>query len=116
MSIQTHHGAGSPDRVDERRVMPYLVATGDGAILVLAIGGVNGRANLRNGMRSRGHSRFIAWPLPPEDIQPAYGAPFEIIEERLCDEQPLRVLDYDGARVFRTVWLSRLEPPELFDA
>jgi hypothetical protein len=71
----------------------------------------DGEIQLKQGLRRRGHGKFIAWPVPYDRVQRAYGIVFDTIASNLSNQQPLRVLDFDGRRVFETVSVSRLRSP-----
>jgi hypothetical protein len=81
----------------------------NGPILVVVSRTGDTANGLREGMRRRGHSKFIAWPLTANEVRHLYGEPFELVAASLSDEQPLRVLDFDGVRVFKNISLNRLD-------
>jgi hypothetical protein len=59
----------------------------------------------------KGINKFIAYEVPVEDVKKMYGKHFEVVMNDLHQEDDLRVLDYDGHRIFRNFSLSSLGPP-----
>lgn len=55
--------------------------------------------------------KFIAYEVAVEEIKKKYGKHFEVIMKDLHQTDDLRVLDYDGHRVFRNFTLSKLGQP-----
>lgn len=94
-----------------RRAQPFLVLTYAGPMLVLAADGSTSESDLREGLRRRGHDKYIAWRLPADEVQRLYGQPFDLLSSTLSPNHPARVLDFDGARIFHNVSLARLGPP-----
>jgi len=111
LNSKAHHTPIALRGIDDHLPALYMVMTERGPFLVLVLGGDTAETILRNEMRRRGHPKFFAWPLPPDDIRNAYGASFEIIEDGLCRELPLRVLDFDGTRVFENTSFAHLGHP-----
>ncbi|HSN55651.1 MAG TPA: hypothetical protein VLT32_13315 [Candidatus Sulfomarinibacteraceae bacterium] len=94
----------------------YLVLTGDGPMLVVLRNGADPDTALRRSLGRRGHAKFIACPVSPEDVRRAYGTPFQVIADGLTERHPVRVLDFDGRRVFGNLSLRRVGPPVPMEA
>ncbi len=62
-------------------------------------------------LRRVGYSKFIAREVPIEHVHQQYGRRFEIVESALHEGDDLRVLDYSGERVFRSLPFSDYGPP-----
>ena len=112
---KTHNTATLRYQAVDHEPLLFMVMTGDGPLLVLTLGGNDADTILRNGMRLRGYGKFMAWPLPPDEVRAAYGTSFEVIEKGLRGDQPMRVLDFDGARVFENIVFAQLGSPLPFD-
>ena len=87
----------------------YLILTEAGPILIMTIHAEAAHPEVRAAMRRRGYSKFIAYPVPADRVHSAYGVPFEVIAANLDETRPVRVLDFDGVRVFHNVPLSQLD-------
>lgn len=59
----------------------------------------------------KGINKFVAYEVPVDEVKKQYGKHFEIVMKDLHQTDDLRVLDYDGHRVFRNFKLSELGPP-----
>ncbi len=71
---------------------------------------------LRQELARRGFDSYVAWCVPYDDVRCAYGSDVDTLAAILDAERPMRVVDFDGRRVFRRLHLSRLEDPLVCDA
>jgi hypothetical protein len=62
-------------------------------------------------LAAKGISKFFAYEVGVEEVKKTYGKHFEVILKDLRQTDDLRVLDYDGHRVFRNFTLSKLGQP-----
>jgi hypothetical protein len=85
--------------------------TGSGPIVVLTSYTSLTAPNFVEKLAAKGISKFIAYEVLMEDVQKKYGKHFEVIMKDLHQTDDLRVLDYDGHRVFRNFTLSQLGQP-----
>jgi hypothetical protein len=111
--MSTNPGAGNLNA--GLALQTYLALTDGGALLVVAISNGDTETHLREGLRRRGHRKFIAWPVPADEVCRAYGVVFQVIAAGLSPEQPLRVVDFEGARVFDNLSLAGLDAPLLVE-
>lgn len=106
------HETRSRERTSGDGAMPapatHLVMTEGGPILVVILGSDVERSVLQSELQRRGYEKFISWVVPSDDVREKYPDRFDVIATLLDADQPLRVLDYDGQRVFRSVSLERL--------
>lgn len=112
--VQTRSRRGT--EISPPSVGTYLVLTGEGPMLVVLRDGTDPDTALRRSLARRGHSKFIACPVSPEDVRRAYGTPFQVISDGLTERHPVRVLDFDGRRVFGNLSLRRVGPPVPMEA
>ena len=115
MSISTSTSSAAGKANAGVALQTYLALTEGGALLVVAISDGDTEVHLREGLRRRGHRKFIAWPVPADEVRRAYGVVFRVIAAGLSPEQPLRVVDFDGARVFDNLSLAGLDAPLLVE-
>jgi len=85
--------------------------TGSGPIVVLTSYTSLTAPHLVEKMAAKGIRKFIAYEVPMEEVKNKYGKHFEVIMKDLHQSDDLRVLDYDGHRVFSNFTLSQLGQP-----
>jgi hypothetical protein len=62
-------------------------------------------------LTAKGLKKFIAYEVPVEVLKKKYKKHFDVIMNDLHQTDDLRVLDYDGHRVFNNFTLSSLREP-----
>jgi hypothetical protein len=62
-------------------------------------------------LNAKGIVKFIAYEASLDEVKEKYGQHFEVVMKDLHQTDDLRVVDYDGHRVFRNFVLSRLGQP-----
>jgi len=67
-------------------------------------------------LQAKGIDAFMAWEVPVALVQERYGSHFGKVMGDLHEGDELRVLDDDGARVFRRFRPSELGQPVVHDA
>jgi hypothetical protein len=85
--------------------------TGSGPIVVLTSYDSLTAPRFVEKLAAKGISKFVAYEVALEDVKNKYGKHFEVIMKDLHQTNDLRVLDYDGQRVFRNFTLSKLGQP-----
>ena len=85
--------------------------TGSGPILILTSYASLTAPLLVEKLAAKGINKFIAYEVPVEEAKKTYGKHFEVILKDLHQSDDLRILDYDGHRVFRNFTLNALGPP-----
>jgi len=86
----------------------YLVLTENGPLLVLTSRTSITEGILLDSLRGKGVDKFIAYEVPVEKVHEFYGMPFEIIAADLESGKELRVVDFDGAHIFKSLSFSDL--------
>lgn len=89
----------------------YMVFIETGPILVLTSGTDITQGSLLDTLHGRGIDKFIAYEVPVDEVQRSYGVPFEVVADDLARGKELRVLDFNGSRIFDTVSFSELGRP-----
>ena len=62
-------------------------------------------------LTAKGLNKFIASEISLDELKRKYGKHFDVIMNDLHQTDDLRVLDYDGHRVFNNFILSKLSEP-----
>jgi hypothetical protein len=85
--------------------------TGSGPIVILTSYASLTAPHLVEKLLAKGITKFVAYEVNAEEVKKKYGKHFEVIMKDLHQNDDLRVLDYDGHRVFRNFTLSQLGQP-----
>jgi len=85
--------------------------TGSGPIVILTSYTMLTAPNFVGKLAAKGITKFIAYEVEVEEVKKKYGKHFEVIMKDLHQTDDLRVLDYDGHRVFRNFALTQLSHP-----
>jgi hypothetical protein len=85
--------------------------TGSGPIVILTSYTLLTAPNFVEKLAAKGIGKFIAYEVEVEEVKKKYGKHFEVIMKDLHQTDDLRVLDYDGHRVFRNFALNQLRQP-----
>jgi hypothetical protein len=62
-------------------------------------------------LTAKGLNKFIAYEVRVDELKQKYGKHFDVIMNDLHQTDDLRVLDYDGHRVFNNFTLAKLSKP-----
>jgi hypothetical protein len=85
--------------------------TGSGPIVILTSYTALTAPNFVEKLAAKGIGKFIAYEVEVDEVKKKYGKHFEVIMKDLHQTDDLRVLDYDGHRVFRNFTLTQLGQP-----
>lgn len=85
--------------------------TGSGPILILTSHESFEDAKFVEKLTAKGLKKYIAYEVPVEEVEKKYGKHFTLIINDLHQTDDLRVLDYDGHRVFENFALKGLGEP-----
>jgi len=85
--------------------------TGSGPMVILTSHESFDDPNLVKKLTAKGLNKFIAYEVPVEEVKKKYGKHFSLIMNDLHQTDDLRVLDYDGHRVFKSFILKNLGEP-----
>ena len=85
--------------------------TGSGPILILTTYEDLDDAKLVEKLAVKGIRKFIAFEVSEEKARTVYGKHFDVILGDLNQTDDLRVLDYDGHRIFLNFSLEELGDP-----
>jgi hypothetical protein len=95
----------------ENAMKAGIFFTGSGPIVILTSYTSLTAPNFVEKLAAKGITKFIAYEVTTEEVKKKYGKHFEVIMKDLHQTDDLRVLDYDGHRVFRNFTLSQLGQP-----
>jgi hypothetical protein len=85
--------------------------TGSGPIILLTSYTSLTAPHFVEKLGAKGITKFIAYEVAMEEVKKKYGKHFEVVMKDLHQTDDLRILDYDGHRVFRNFTLSQLGVP-----
>ncbi len=92
----------------------YLI-TGTGSMLIMTSYQSLDDNNFLQKLTAKGIEKFLAYNIPVEQAKKWYGNHFSIVEQDLMPSGDLRVLDYNGSRVFERLNFSKIDPPHIYD-
>jgi len=87
----------------------YVVFSSKEPVLVMTRTSIRSKEILKE-LRRIGCLKFIAREVPVEGLRDRYGRQFDVIEASLTKGCDLRVLDFSGRRIFRTLPFSEFGP------
>ncbi len=88
-----------------------VVFTGSGPILVLTTYGSFSNPGFIEKLEAKGLSKFIAHEVSVDLAKKKYGQHFDVVIKDVKQTDDLRVLDYNGHRVFHNFSFSDLGSP-----
>ena len=90
--------------------------TGSGPIVVVTSYDSFAEPAFLEKLTAKGLNKFIAYEVPMDELKRKYGRHYDVIMDDLNQTHDLRVLDYDGHRVFKNFKLSHLRDPVFHEA
>lgn len=88
-----------------------VIVTGTGPILILTSYDSLTHPDLVGKLASKGISEFIGFELDWERVKEAYGTHFSVVMGDLHETDDLRVLDYNGHRIFANFTFEEMGAP-----
>jgi len=88
-----------------------IIFTGTGPILILTTYESFSHAKLIEKLSLKGIKKFMAYEVPLELVKTKYGQQFDVIMKDVQQSDDLRVLDFDGHKVFYTFSFHDLGEP-----
>ena len=85
--------------------------TGSGPIVLLTSYDSFKEHRFLEKLEAKGLKKFVVYEIPVDEVQKKYGKHFDVIIHDLHQTDDLRVLDYDGHRVFNNFKLKNLNNP-----
>jgi len=92
-----------------------VIITGTGPILVLTSYDSFTEKKFVTKLSAKGIEKFIAYELPIEKVKEKYGMHFSVVTHDLHETDDLRVLDYNGHRVFLNFSFSEMGNPVQYE-
>jgi len=88
-----------------------LLLTASGPLLILTSHESLHAPNLLDELKHKGIGKFVAFEVPVSLARERYGGHFQAVESDLHETDDLRVLDFNGQRVFQLFRFDELGPP-----
>jgi hypothetical protein len=88
-----------------------ILFTGTGPILILTTYDSFGNAKLIEMLSLKGIKKFMAYEVPLDLVQRKYGQQFDTIMKDVKQTDDLRVLDFDGHKIFYSFSFTDLGDP-----
>jgi hypothetical protein len=88
-----------------------IFVNGSGAILILTSHESLYDDVFRRKLRAKGIEKYIAFEVPIELVKERYGNHYNVVVEDLKQDDDLRVMDFDGRRVFQRFSFKEMGQP-----
>ncbi len=92
-----------------------IIVTGTGPILILTSYDSLTHPELVKKLESKGISEFIGYEVDWNRVKDVYGTHFSVVMGDLREADDLRVLDYNGHRVFANFSFEEMRGPIYFE-
>jgi hypothetical protein len=66
-------------------------------------------------LKAKGVTKFVAYELPVDLARERYGTQFQVVLRDIKETDDLRVLDFNGDRIFRLFRFQELGPPTFYE-
>ena len=93
-----------------------IIFSGTGPILVLTTYSSFEDRKFIEKLAAKGIRKFIAYEVPVDQVKAKYGHHFDVVMTDVKQTDDLRVLDFDGHRVFYNFSLHELGSSYLYEA
>jgi len=97
------------------KMKALLLMTASGPLVVLSSLDAVDDDVLIGKLRVKGVEKFMAFDLALDEVEAKYGGHFQAVVNDLHETDDLRVLDFNGHRVFDLFRLDRLGQPFVYD-
>jgi len=88
-----------------------IIFTGTGPILILTTYESFGDKKLIEKLSQKGIKKFMAYEVPLEVVKRKYGQQYDVIMKDVKQSDDLRVLDFDGHKIFYSFSFTDLGEP-----
>ena len=92
-----------------------LVFSGSGPLLILSSYPTIDHPELIAKLKAKGLQKFLAWEIPIDRCRDLYGFTYRDIVEDLESHDDMRVLDFDGHRIFLNFSLRDLHDGVIYE-
>jgi hypothetical protein len=93
----------------------FYLMTGNGSLLIMTSYASLADPALLEKLSAKGIEKFLAYSVPVELAMQWYGKHFAIVAQDLHQSGDLRVLDYNGNRVFERLSFDEIGHPHVYD-
>jgi hypothetical protein len=97
------------------KMKSLLLMTASGPLVVLSCLDALDDDVLIGKLRAKGVEKFMAYDLPLDQVKAKYGGHFQAVVNDLHETDDLRVLDFNGHRIFDLFRLDALGQPVIYD-
>jgi hypothetical protein len=104
-----------PPHTGGKKMKAGIIVTGTGPILILTSYDSLTHPKLVGKLAAKGISEFIGYELDWERVRDVYGTHFSVVMGDLHETDDLRVLDYNGHRVFANFNFDEMGNPVYYE-
>jgi hypothetical protein len=92
-----------------------IVFSGTGPLLILTSYPSISNPDFVGKLKAKGLKKFVAFEIPLDQCRERYGTSYRDIVEDLQKIDDMKVLDFDGHRIFRNFSLKKMGAPFIFE-
>lgn len=92
-----------------------VIFTASGPIAILTSHQSLTDPDLLDKLKAKGITKFIGYEVPQEMARERYGGHFQVVLRDVKESDDLRVLDFNGARVFQLFRFEELGQPTFYE-
>jgi len=92
-----------------------IVFSGTGPLLILTSYPSISDPNFVGKLKAKGLKKFVAFEIPVDQCRERYGPSYRDIVEDLQKTDDMKILDFDGHRIFRNFSLKKMGAPFIFE-
>jgi len=93
----------------------YFLFTASGPVVILTSHDSIEHPELLVKLQAKGFDKFVAHELSIEDTKARYGGHFDVVCNDLHESDHLRVLDYNGQRIYKNFSFNELGCPFYYE-
>jgi hypothetical protein len=93
----------------------FMLITASGPVVILSSHASPDDDVFVGKLKAKGVDKFIAYELDLEAVKSSYGNHFQVVMQDLRETDDLRILDFNGQRVFQLIRLDELGDPLIYE-
>jgi len=78
----------------------FIFLNGSGAVLIVTSHDSHTDPTLLRKLEAKGITKYVCFEVPIDAVRQRYGGHFDVVMGDLREEDDLRVMDFDGRRIF----------------
>ena len=93
----------------------FMLFTASGPVIILSSHDAPDDDVFIGKLKAKGVEKFVAYELPLSEVQARYGGHYQVVLSDLRETDDLRILDFNGQRIFQLFRLDELPEPFVYE-